>query len=186
MRRMTGMAAMLVVSALVWAKPVRAQGVQPVATSDQVKDSLFEGTEKFAAGATNVSDVNMDQKTLGMMAGSQYGDMAKKVDFIVVHSYTYDKPGMYKLGDLDVFRLKLKTADWSCIVHEQTKTTSTDVCMRNGADHESNEMVVIDAEPKELTFVHLKGRMSLADLQKMQGMGGPPTPTPPAPPLKSR
>ena len=187
MRTRTGLA-VLTIAAGLSAQSGLAQDVQPVAATDQVKDDLFAGSEKFAAGASDVSDVNLDQKTLGLVsAKGKNAEMAKKLDFVVVHEYTYDKPGMYKLADLDSFRQKLTTGNWSCIVHEQTKTNSTDVCLRSGADHESNELVVIDAEPKELTFVHLKGRMSLEDLQNMKGMmGAPAAPTPPTPPLKPR
>lgn len=176
-------AAIVVGIALTNGHQVNAQSVQPVSASDQVKDDLFAGTEKFAAGAKDINEVNMDQKTLGMMSGSgKHADMAKKMDFVVVHSYSYDKPGMYKLSDVAVYRQKLTDGSWSCMVHTQSKDGSTDVCMRTGPDHESNEMVVITAEPKELTFVHLKGRMSLADLGSMGNMGGPASPTPPPTP----
>jgi hypothetical protein len=46
-------------------------------------------------------------------------------------------------------------------------------------------LVVIDAEPKELTFVHLKGHLSMKDLMKAgasygvpQGAPGEPVPDP--------
>ena len=162
------------------------QEVETVSATPQTKDALFAGTERFAKGAKDVTEVNMDQKSLAMMpSGGKNAEKAKKMDLIVVHTYTYEKVGMYSLADVETFRKRLDDGSWSCIVHEKSKDGSTDVCMRPGTDHETNEMVVITAEPLELTFVHMKGRMPMGDLTKMGAMGGD-TPTPPAPPLKKR
>jgi hypothetical protein len=46
------------------------------------------------------------------------------------------------------------------------KNESTDICSRVGPDHEAREMVIISAEPQELTFIHMSGNMSLDDLNK--------------------
>lgn len=157
------------------------------AAASQVKDELFAGTEKFAQGAKETTEVNLDKDMLGLVGGKG-GDLAKKIDFVVVHTYEYDKPGMYRREDVEVFRKRLTDGSWNCFVHTQEKDESTDVCKRLGGDNETNELVVITAEPTELTFVHMKGRMSLADLQKMGGggMGALMTPATPATPLKKR
>ena len=138
-----------------------------VRSEAQVKDDLLAGTEKFAEGASSVTDVNLDPSMMSMVGKNS--EMAHKMDFIVVHTYEYDKPGMYKMEDLDVYRKRLADGSWNCFVHtrEVKSGESTDICSRKGADNETNEMVIITAEPKELTFVHMKGRMSLSDLQNM-------------------
>ena len=51
------------------------------------------------------------------------------------------------------------------------KDGSTDICSREIARAGGSEMVIIAAEPKELSFIHMSGNMSLNDLQKMNGMG---------------
>lgn len=132
----------------------------------QVKDGLFEGTEKFAQGAKEVTEVNMDKNMLGMVPKGDSG-VAGRMDFIVVHSYTYDKPGMYRMEDVDVFRKRLADGSWNCFVHTRDKDGSTDICTRSGDHGDSNEMVIMTAEPLELTFVHLRGRVSVSDLGKM-------------------
>jgi hypothetical protein len=156
--------------------PVHGQEafVAAVASGPQVKDDLFAGTEKFAVGASDVTDVNLDKNMLSMMGhgkgegkGEGKGDLAGKMDFIVVHSYTYDKPGMYKLEDVEAYRKKLTDGSWNCFVHTHSKDESTDICQRTMPDNETHEMVIMTAEPKELTFVHLRGRMSINDLSKM-------------------
>jgi hypothetical protein len=172
MTRVTMMAAAIVASAATPARALHAQG-EVVAVSDpQVKDDLFAGTEKFATGASDVTEVNLDPKMLGMLGKGTSADLARKMDFFVVHSYTYDKPGMYKSEDLEIFRKRLVDGNWNCFIHTRDKSGSTDICQRTGADNETHEMVIMTAEPTELTFVHLRGKMTLDDLRKMGGKMG--------------
>ena len=98
----------------------------------QVKDELFAGTEKFAAGASDVTDVNLGPDMLGMVSGKHGGDMAHKLNFMVVRTYEYPKPGMYNMADVDVYRQKLKTGNWNCFIHthESKSGESTDICNR--------------------------------------------------------
>lgn len=148
--------------------PPPVPGAQP-----QVKDDLFSGTEKFAQGASDVTEVNLDRNMLGAMNGKgKEGDAAQKMKFIVVHSYTYDKPGMYRMEDVEEYQKKLTTGSWNCFIHvrERKNGESTDICSRKDPDN-NNEMVIITAEPKELTFVHLSGQMSLNQLSMMGQMG---------------
>ncbi len=145
----------------------QAQQMLPV-SAPQVKDDLFAGTEKFSAGASNVTELNMDPNMLAMVGNNS--ETAKKMDFVVVHSYEYDKPGMYNADDVEAFRKKLADGSWSCFLHVSEAKTGekTDMCVRQSG--ETNELVLLAAEPKELTFIHLKGRMSLADLERMNSM----------------
>ena len=157
---------------------IRISVAEPAESGEppQVKDGLFEGTEKFAQGAKEVTEVNMDKNMLGMVPKGDSG-VASKMDFIVVHSYTYDKPGMYRMEDVDVFRKRLADGSWNCFVHTRDKDGSTDICTRSGDRGDSNEMVIMTAEPLELTFVHLRGRVSMSDLGKMGSSMGVTTDT---------
>jgi hypothetical protein len=139
----------------------------------QVKDDLFAGTQQFEKGASGVTEVNLDPKMLGMLGPKTGNDLAGKMEFIVVHSYEYDKPGMYKMEDLEAYRKKLMDGSWNCFIHSRDKDGSTDICQRTSPDNVSHEMVIMTAEPKELTFVHLKGRMTVDDLRKYgNGLSG--------------
>ena len=157
----------------------------------QVKDDLFDGTEKFAKGASDVTSVNLGPDMLGMVSGKHGGDMAHKLNFMVVRTYEYPRAGMYNLADVDVYRQKLKAGNWNCFIHtEESKTgESTDICNRPLPNGEGNEMVILTVEPKELTFIHMSGKGSLADLGKMghmhmgnMNMQEPPDPPAPPPP----
>ncbi len=144
----------------------------------QQKDELFAGTEKFAQGAKSTTEVNLDKNMLAMAGksgdkGNKPGtDLMKKMDFVIVHEYQYEKPGQYNLADIEKFRKRLDTGGWSHMVKERSATESTDVCIKTDNDGEFSELVVIEAEPTELTFVHLKGHMSLDELIKAGGKYG--------------
>jgi hypothetical protein len=148
----------------------------------QEKDELFAGAEKFAAKAKTSSEVNLDSRMLGLASGDNSGLM-KKLDFVIVRSYEYDKAGDYNMADVEPFTKRLESGGWSHLVKERSATESTDVCVRIDRENQISELVVIDAEPKELTFVHLKGHLSMKDLMKAGASYGVPqgAPDPPAP-----
>jgi hypothetical protein len=141
-----------------------------VNVTDSKTDDLFAGTEKFAQGASESTELNLDPDTMGMV-GSHHkdGDLAKKMKFMVIRTYTYDKPGMYKMEDVETYRKKLEDGTWKCSVRVREKNESTDICSRLGPDHETREMVILTAEPKELTFIHMSGQMSLDELGHAAG-----------------
>ena len=162
----------------------------------QVKDDLFAGAEKFAQGASEVTEINLDPSTMGMISHGYFpgkqDTLASKMNFMVIHSYKYDKPGMYSMEDFEAYSKKLTDGTWNCSIHVRSKTASTDICSRTGADHETNEMVILTAAPRDITFIHMSGKMSLADLNRMsEGSHGiilpvmPRTPSVPAVPSPS-
>lgn len=144
----------------------------------QQKDELFAGTEKFAQGAKSTTEVNLDKNMLAMAGksgdkGNKPGtDLMKKMDFVIVREYQYEKPGQYNLAEIEKFRKRLDNSGWSHMVKERSATESTDVCIKTDNGGEFSELVVIEAEPTELTFVHLKGHMSLDELIKAGGKYG--------------
>jgi hypothetical protein len=181
------------------AAPEPAVSPEPAATPEppapetpQVKDDLFAGTEKFNAGASSATEVNLGPDMLGMVSGSNGGDVAHKLKFMVVRTYTYPHEGMYKMEDVDIYRQKLKTGNWNCFIHtyEQKSGESTDICKRALPNDAGDEMVILTVEPKQLTFIHMSGHGTLADLGNLDMLGrmgkmkmkAPPPPAPPAPP----
>ena len=129
-----------------------------------MRDDLFAGTEKFAKGATEATEVNMDPDSLDMVGGNE-AHKAHRMILNVVRSYSYDKPGMYNMAEVEEFRRKLGTGDWHCSVHTRDLKTgeSTDVCSRRRAP-DMIENAIITVAPKELTFIH--------NIRKANGQGG--------------
>jgi hypothetical protein len=167
------MARSAAMQAQMMARSAVLQGEIAGSVEPQVKDDLFAGTEKFAKGASDVTDVNLDPSMMGMVGG-KHGDLAHKLNFMVVRSYEYPEKGMYNMADVDAYRQKLKNGNWNCFVHTYESKTgeSTDICNRALPNNQGNEMVIMTVEPKELTFIHMSGNASLADLGKMGSMSG--------------
>jgi hypothetical protein len=134
----------------------------------RVQDDLFSGTGKFAQGASEVTEINLDPSTmslLGMSTGRE-GAMASKLRMMTVHTYKYEKPGMYKQEDVDAYRTKVENS-LTCSVRVREKDESADICSR--VSNEMNELVIMTAEPLELTFIHVTGDLTFNELQQMSG-----------------
>ena len=153
--------------------------------SPQVKDDLFAGADKFSHGAKSSTEVNLDRKMLAMaakFAGSDSDEkddkdeakLVNKLEFVIVRSYEYEKAGMYNMADVEEFQKRLESGGWSHLVKVRSATDSTDVCVKTDDNGAFSELVVISAEPAELTFVHLKGHMSMEELTKAGAKYGVP------------
>jgi len=127
---------------------------QPDGQNPQAKDDLFAGTDIFAKNATGVQEITMDPDSLNMVGGAE-GHRAHNMVLNVVRTYSYDKPGMYNMADVDTFRNKLTGGDWHCSVHirDLKNGSSTDVCSKHRTDG-MRENAIITVEPKSLTFIH--------------------------------
>ena len=126
-----------------------AQATQPLP-----KDDLFAGTEVFAKNASDITEITMDPDSLNMVGGPDQ-HRAHNMVLNVVRTYTYDKPGMYNMADVDAIRNKLNTGDWHCSVHirDLKNGTGSDVCGKRRTDG-MKETAIIEVEPKQLTFIH--------------------------------
>ena len=122
--------------------------------STMSKDDLFAGTEKFANGASDVTELNMDPQSLNLVNGKD-AHRAHRMVLNVVRTYSYEKPGMYNIADVEAIRNRLNTGEWHCSVHtrDMKHGESTDICNRNRTDG-MVETAIITVEPKELTFIH--------------------------------
>jgi hypothetical protein len=118
------------------------------------KDDIFANTEVFAKNATHVTEITMDPDTLNMVGGSDER-RAHNMVLNVVRSYTYDKPGMYNMADVDALRNKLNTGDWHCSVHSRDLKTGegSDICGKRRTDGMKEE-VIMEVSPTHLTFIH--------------------------------
>jgi hypothetical protein len=118
------------------------------------KDDLFAGTEVFAKGASDITEITMDPNSLDLVGGPDE-HRARNMVLNVVRTYQYDKPGMYNMADVDAIRNKLNTGDWHCSVHvrDLKNGSGSDVCNKHRTDG-MRETAIIEVEPKQLTFIH--------------------------------
>ena len=138
----------------------------------QTDDHLFDAVDKLGAKAKESNEVNLDKSMLGLAArkGGEKGDLAQKLDYIVVRDYTFARENEYNMDDLKPIFQKLDHDGWKHLVRSREQREMTDICVRQDSNGVMKEMVIISAEPKELSLIHLKGNVSLADMKNFGSM----------------
>jgi hypothetical protein len=97
-----------------------------------------------------------------------------KLKGIYVRSFEFEKEGQYSMSDVQAMRAQLKGPNWSRIVGVKSiKGQNTEVYLLKNGDQIAG-IVVLDAEPKELTIVHVDGSISPEELSRLGGHLGIP------------
>jgi len=142
----------------------------------------LQSLEKLAARTTNKTEVTLDASMLklaGLFLSDGDRDQAaakKLVDGmkgVYVRVFEFERPGAYAQSDLDALRGQLKGPQWNQIVSVREKEESVEVWMHRDGDNTTG-MVVIAAEPEEVTVVNLVGLLRPEDLATLGGQFGIP------------
>ncbi|HEY3940111.1 MAG TPA: DUF4252 domain-containing protein [Bryobacteraceae bacterium] len=139
--------------------------------------------DKLAARATESVDVTLDSSMLQLASGflskddpdeAQVKKLVEKLKGVYVRSFDFDKEGQYSMSDVEAIRSQLKSPKWSRIVGVKSlKGENTEVYLGKNGDQIAG-LVVIDAEPKELTIVHIDGPINPEELSRLGGHMGIP------------
>ena len=143
---------------------------------------LPENWDKLAAKASNVVNVNLDKKSLGLASrfmedpdDAQAKRLVSKLNGIYVRILEFKNPGEFSDADVEPIRSQLQGPDWTHMVDVNDKDAKERVQVYlksvNGA---AVGMVVLVDEPTELTFVNLDGPISMDDLSALDGNFGIP------------
>ena len=136
---------------------------------------LPEGLDRLAAKAEETVEVTMDKAML-KLAGEFLSDRGTKRRRGRVwtgwRAFTCAvSPSAGKAttpADVEAFRAQFQTAAWSRVVGVRSRDDeNVEVFLKSGTDGEIGGAVVIAAEPRELTIVHITGTLDpdqLADL----------------------
>jgi hypothetical protein len=142
--------------------------------------------DKLAEKAVECVDVTLDGNLLqlaGRFLNDKDADEAKAkklitgLKSIMVRSFTFAKDGEYNLADYQDLRNHLQPpAAWSRIVGVTSKTggDNVDVYLKVGDGSQIGGLVVIAAEPKELTIVSIVGSIRPEDIVELGGQFGIP------------
>jgi hypothetical protein len=145
---------------------------------------LPPGIEKLADKASEVVDVTMDQSMLQLAVkflSDKDPDQAKVKRLvgglrgIYVRSFEFDSPGEYQPSDVESIRAQLRPPVWSRIVgvRSRKKGDNAEVYLRSDGNQITG-LMIIAAEPKELTIVSINGFIRPEDLQELGGHFGIP------------
>jgi hypothetical protein len=140
--------------------------------------------DKLAERATESVDVTLDASLLQLASGFLSKDNADEVTVkkivsklkgVYVRSFEFDKEGQYSMSDVEAIRTQLKAPGWSRIVGVKSiKGENSEVYLKRDGNQVAG-LVVVSAEPKELTIVNIDGPIDPEELSKLSGhMGIPP------------
>lgn len=135
--------------------------------------------DKLADRASEVVNVTLDPQTLAFATRflsdkkdeADVKRIALKLKGIYVRGYEFEKEGEYSQKDIEDIRAQLRGPEWSVIVSTRSKKdreTSEIYLHRDGG------LLIIAAEPKELTIVNIMGHIDPSDLTNLGGQFGIP------------
>lgn len=136
--------------------------------------------DKLAEKADETVDVRLDGALLKMagrfLSGKSDDEahakkMLSNLESITVRSYEFSREGQYDPADVEAVRAQVKAPQWSRIVGVRSRRDgeNVDVYFKDGGNGNLGGIVVISAEPKELTIVSIVGTL---DPSELAGLGG--------------
>jgi hypothetical protein len=139
--------------------------------------------DRLAQRATDTVDVTLDASMLQLASRflskddpdeARVKQLVSKLKGVYVRSFEFDKEGQYSKSDVEAIRLQLKAPDWTRIVGvNSTKGEHSEIYLKKNGDQIAG-LVVISAEPKELTIVHIDGAIDPEELSELGGHMGIP------------
>ena len=140
--------------------------------------------ERLSAKAKETVEVTMDGPMLrwaSKFLSSEDPDEARTAKMVAnlksiyVRSYEFDHDGGYSHADVEELRAQMQRPDWNKIVGVRSETNgeNVDVYIKLENDKMAG-IVVIAAEPRELTFVHINGPIEIDQLADLGGEFGVP------------
>jgi hypothetical protein len=152
------------------------------ATAQDSTGRLQFDWDKLAAKASEKTDINLEGPTLQMaskfLSGNAEGSAKIKqlvdgLKGIYVKSFEFEKEGQYSEADLAALRSQLRAPEWSNIVDVKEKHESSAIWLKTDGK-QTHGLVVLSAEPKELTFVQIIGVIDPSMLSELGGTMGIP------------
>ena len=143
-------------------------------------NKLPASLEKLGAKAESSVDVTLDSSMLQLAArflSDKDSDEVKAknlitgLDSLTVRSFEFAREGEYDRADVDAVRAQLQSPAWSRIVGVKSKDSGkdVDVYLKSAGNGQLGGVVIISAEPKELTIVTLTGTLDPARLADVGG-----------------
>jgi hypothetical protein len=136
----------------------------------------------LADRADEVVDVTLDATMLRLASKFFTGndqeereirDMISGLQGIYVRSYSFSKEGQYDRALVERIKSQLGTS-WKPLVTVRSKTKENVNIMADVRGDKINGLVIIAAEPRELTVVNIVGNIDIDRLSKLEGEFGIP------------
>ncbi len=140
--------------------------------------------QRLSAKAKETVEVNMEGPMLRWAAKflnaedseeRQAAKLVANLKGIYVRSFEFSKEGEYSAADVESLRAQVRTPGWNKVVGVRSETDgdNVDVFFKLEEDKMAG-IVIISAEPKELTFVSIVGPIDVDQLADLGGEFGIP------------
>ncbi|MGA2194888.1 MAG: DUF4252 domain-containing protein [Bryobacteraceae bacterium] len=140
--------------------------------------------DKLAAKAVESVDITLDGAMLRLagrfLSGknedqSRARNLISGLESISVRSFTFAGAGEYSAADVDAVRAQVQSAPWGRVVGVKEKNgDNVEVYFKDGGEGKLAGIVLIAAEPKELTVVSVVGAIDPSQLGELGGEFGIP------------
>jgi hypothetical protein len=139
--------------------------------------------DRLAAKASETTEVTLNGHMLQLAAkfmndadDREARELVKKLNGIYVRSFEFDNTGAYSEADVEALRAQLKPPLWEKVIGVRSKRDgeNAEVYFKTDSSNVIAGLVVIAADPKELTIVHIDGPLDPSDLDKIGGDFGVP------------
>ena len=143
-----------------------------------------QNIERLAQRAVNAVNVTVDGALL-KMASALFAaddpeqrivkDLVAGLKGVYVRSFEFAAPGEYSEADVESLRSVLKGPNWQRMVNVRSTRggENVDVFFRMEKEKIAG-LVVIAAQPRQLTFVNIVGQIDIEQLAKLGGFAGIP------------
>jgi peptidyl-tRNA hydrolase len=126
--------------------------------------------DALAAKAKDKAEITLEGPLLTQalqMAPDKVKGAAANVSRLMLRHYEFENAGQYSDSDLDAVRKQVSNGSgWSRVLNVKEEHESTEIYMlsQNG---KPGGFLLISAEPKELTVIHVVGTIDLARLREV-------------------
>jgi len=138
--------------------------------------------DALAAKASAKNEVDLDGALLKMALGKAaehagkegkegkrppMSDLLAGVEAVHVRHYEFEKPGAYSDQELEPVRTQVGDGSgWSRIINIKEKNESTEIFLWSQGEQVRGCLVLV-AEPRQVTVVHIGGSVTLAQMKEM-------------------
>jgi hypothetical protein len=139
----------------------------------------LKALDQFAAKAKSKTEINMDEsmvKSAASFLNPEKGDEAavkKSVNGLkgfFLRSYEFDNSGIFKLEDLKPILDQIKGPNWTSFLRNQEDGEQTEIWFHR-TNGQIDGMLLVAAEPGELTVINAVGLTRLEDLSALGEFG---------------
>ena len=154
--------------------PLAAQEIKMPASLDRLADKAEETVDVTLDGTL----LKLAGRFLSGHGNDPFGSkkLLDGLQSITVRSYEFSHEGEYDQSDLDAIRAQVKGPQWARIVGVRSNRggDNVDVYFKDGGNGNLAGIVVVCAEPRELTIVSVVGTIDPAQLANLGGDFGVP------------